>query len=152
MPNNFDDKLIELLQNVYRREIKSYRSYFHAAVTAVGPFATVYRKIFTSFYETEQEHAREIGLKLTSFHETPTSECLSIDDVVEARKSGYTKLFDLLKSIEDETMALYEEIREYAESIGNTSVVLLAEHIIEEESEHHDEFERLLLTIKPSWV
>lgn len=139
------EKLVYLLNKAYASETKAYRSYIHAAVTVTGPLRGLYEELFKELGERELHHLYEVGEKITAMGGFPTTECLSIEPVAVAIQQGYDATFKALQDAEVEALKLYKVIHTAATEADDLPLALLIEEIMQEEEEHHDELERILM-------
>lgn len=138
--------ILELLNKAYELEHKAFRSYMYAAVTVTGPLHDLYEKVYKDFADREQEHLYEIGEKITALGGIPSTVCLSIENITEAVPQGYEVTLAALQEAEATTLEMYTTIHKLGEKAGEITLVLLIEHIMQEEQEHHDELTRILIT------
>ncbi len=141
----YNEVILKMLNKAYEYENKSFRGYMHAVVTVTGPLHDLYESIYKKFADLEQEHMYEVGEKITALGGNVSSFCMPIDDIVEAIGNGYDAALKALQEVEDESLMIYKKIREVAESKDDTTLVLLLEHILQEEQEHYDELQRILM-------
>lgn len=139
--------LIELLNGAFEAENKAFRGYIYAAVTVTGPLHDVYEEIYKQFSNREAEHIYEIGEKITALGGKPSTKCLPITEVEDAVPLGYDATLAALQGYEDATLAMYKEIHKAAMDEDDLTTALLIEHILEEEQEHFDELERILMDV-----
>lgn len=136
-----------MLNKAFEKENKAFRGYIYAAVTVTGPLHDVYEKIYKEFADKEREHIYEIGEKITALGGQISTACLPINDIEDALPKGYDAVLLAQQNAETETLEMYMEIHTFASKIGDIPTVLLIEHILEEEQQHHDELERILMDI-----
>lgn len=138
-------ELVDMLCQAYIKEMKAYHSYLHAYVTVIGPLETVYSVIYQSFMQKELHHLEELGKKIIVMGGVPPTECPSISEVADAVLKGYNETLAVLQAAEIESLEMYKNIHTAADAAGDLPLVLLIEEIIQEEEEHHDQLERILL-------
>ena len=142
-----DKILVEMLCVAYSKEFKAYHGYLHAYVTVTGPLESVYGDIFKSFMEKEMHHLEEIGKKIRAMGGMPPIEYPSISAVADAIYKGYDATLSILQEAEIETLEMYTKIHSAAEKVGDLPLALLIEEIMQEEEEHHDELQRILMDV-----
>ena len=142
-----DKALVDMLCKAYSKELKAYHGYLHSYVTVTGPMESVYGEIYESFMQREMHHLEELGKKIVAMGGMPPIDYPPITAVAEAIYKGYDETLAVLQQAEIETLEMYKEIHSAADKAGDLPLVLLIEEIIQEEEEHHDELERILLDV-----
>jgi bacterioferritin len=144
---NSKQTLIDMLNEAFELENNAFKGYVYASTTLTGPLQDVYKKVYREFALQELEHIYEIGEKITSLGGSTSTKYIPIDSIESALPKGYDAVLSAQKEAEQETIEMYTKIHEYAEKIGELTLVLLIEHIMEEEQEHYDGLERMLMDV-----
>lgn len=145
MNTKYNEQIIYLLNKAYEYETRAYRSYVFAAVSTTGQLRDLYEELYKDFAAREAEHMYEIGEKITSYNGKVSTKCLPITEIEKAISNGYKSSLLVLQQLEQDTIDMYKIIHSFAQKIDDLPLVLLIEHIIQEEAEHYDELERILL-------
>lgn len=147
MKTPHEKKLADMLCVAYAYELQAYHGYLHAFTTVTGPLESVYGSIYKSFMEKELHHLEEIGKKIRVMGGMPPTKYPPITLVEEAIYKGYDETLRALQKGEEKALEIYTKIHAAADSAGDLPLVVLIEEILQEEEEHHDELERILMDV-----
>lgn len=133
------EELIEALNRDLAGELQAVIQYVTYAATVTGPHRPVLKEFFAAEIPDELGHAQFLADKIASLGGTPTTE----PRPVPAAADAHTMLENVLAA-ERQAIADYKERAEQAAAFGDKGLATHVETIIEDETSHFEETEKIL--------
>lgn len=133
------EKLIENLNKDLAGELQAIIMYLTYGASVSGPHRPGLRNFFVSEIADETRHAQFLADKVYSLGGTPTTEPRAVPPADDAK----TMLENVLKA-EEQAIKDYKKRAEQAKEYGDVGLSTHLENIIEDETTHYEETEKIL--------
>lgn len=137
-----DEKMKTLIDGLNKDLAGEYTAaiqYTYYASTVTGLYYQVLKPFFEAEIPDEQGHALYLSEKIKTLGGEPTTKPNELKQV-----STVTEMLQEAKKAEQETIKNYEERKKQAEELGLTELVNKLDDMIDDETGHMEEMERLL--------
>ncbi|MDX1998209.1 MAG: ferritin-like domain-containing protein [Thermoanaerobaculia bacterium] len=133
------DDLIAALNSDLAGEYQAILMYVTYAATVTGPHRPMLKQFFSAEVPEELLHAQFLADKIASLGGQPTTEPRSVPQTTDPRQM----LVNVLAT-EKQAMADYKARAEQAAEYGDKGLATHLETIVEDETEHYEETEKIL--------
>ena len=132
-------ELIDGLNTDLAGEFQAVITYRLFASMATGLHRHEVREFFESEIPDELEHAKYLADTVVALGGEPTREPLPVEVTDDLRE-----MFEMALKAETETIKRYEERVQQAEALGMTGLKVGLEDLIQDETNHKEEMEKVL--------
>jgi bacterioferritin len=132
-------EMIKWLNDDLAGELGAIIQYITYAAKATGPYRPQLSQFFLSEVPDEQTHAQYLANKIVAFGGEPTTRARE----VPAAKTN-RDLVEAVREAEKRAVADYTKRAKQAEELGDKGLVVQLEDIVNDETGHLEETERLL--------
>lgn len=133
------DDLIAALNSDLAGEYQAILMYVTYAATVTGPHRPMLKQFFSAEVPEELLHAQFLADKIASLGGHPTTEPRAVPQTTDPRQM----LVNVLAA-EKQAMADYKARAEQAAEYGDKGLATHLETIVEDETEHYEETEKIL--------
>lgn len=141
MPKKTNNKILELLNQVFQEEMAGIIRYMHYSFMIMGHNRIPIQSWFRSQANESMQHAILIGEKITSYGGHPT---LKAAQVPETKSHQIDKILQECVDFESKALELYKKLADLAVKSKDMALEELARQMVREETEHVDEVEKML--------
>ena len=133
------DELIEKLNEDLAGEYQAVLMYLTYAATVTGPHRPMLKSFFEAEIPEELAHAQFLAEKIASLGGRPTTEPRAVPSAEGARE-----MLENVVSAERQAIQDYGERAEQAHEVGDSALATHLETIVEDETQHFEETEKIL--------
>lgn len=133
------EELIEALNRDLAGELQAVIQYVTYAAAVTGPQRPVLKEFFAGEIPDELGHAQFLADKIASLGGTPTTEARAVPPATDARS-----MLEKVLEAERQAIADYKERAEQAAAFGDRALATHLETIVEDETAHFEETEKIL--------
>lgn len=133
------DELIAALNEDLAGEYQAVLMYVTYAATTTGPHRPMLKQFFEGEIPEELAHAQFLAGKIASLGGAPTTKPRNVPETVESRQ-----MLENVLSAEKQAIADYKQRAEQAAAYGDKALATHLETIVEDETGHYEETEKIL--------
>lgn len=133
------EELIDALNRDLAGELQAVIQYVTYAASVTGPQRPVLKEFFAGEIPDELGHAQFLADKVASLGGTPTTEARAVPAAADARS-----MLENVLEAERQAIADYKERAEQAAAFGDRALATHLETIVEDETAHFEETEKIL--------
>ena len=133
------ETLIEALNEDLAGEYQAVLMYVTYAASVTGPHRPVLKQFFSAEVPEELAHAQFLADKIASLGGQPATEPRSVPATTSPRE-----MLENVLAAERQAIADYKERAEQAQEYGDKGLAAHLETIVEDETSHYEETEKIL--------
>ncbi|NJL27673.1 MAG: ferritin-like domain-containing protein [Thermoanaerobaculia bacterium] len=133
------DQLVAHLNEDLAGEYQAILMYLTYAATVTGPHRPMLKQFFESEIPGELAHAQFLAEKISSFHGQPTVTPRPVPVTNDPRQ-----MLENVLAAEKKAIADYKARAKEAEELGDKGLATHLENIVEDETGHYEETEKIL--------
>lgn len=133
------DALIKALNDDLAGEYQAVIMYVTYAATVTGPHRPMLKQFFAAEIPEELGHAQFLAEKIASYNGTPTTTPRAVPQTDDPRK-----MLENVLAAEKQAIADYKKRAEQAAEAGDKGLATHLETIVEDETSHYEETEKIL--------
>jgi len=133
------EALIQALNEDLAHEYEAIITYTTFAARVKGPYRPALRDLFLEEVKEELSHAQFLADKIVALGGVPTTRPAPVPEAETPRA-----MLEAILKAETETLARYAERMRQAEAFGDLGLAARIHEIIEDETAHKEEVEKLL--------
>ncbi len=137
--NDKREKLIESLNEDLAGELQAVIMYLSYAAAVTGPHRPMLKAFFAQEIPEELAHAQFLADKIASLGGQPTTKPRRVPETSDARE-----MLDNVLKAEAKAIADYKARAEQAAKFGDKGLATHLETIVEDETSHYEETEKIL--------
>lgn len=134
-------EVMKVLDEVFQEEMAGIIRYLHYSFMIMGPNRIPIQKWFRTKAQEGMGHAVVVGEKITSYGGHPI---LKAAEVPETHSHQVDKLLEECIAFETRALDLYKKLVSLSEKEEDIALEELARKLVQEETEHMDEVEKML--------
>lgn len=139
MPTPSKKKLIDALNDDLAGEYQAIVMYVTYAASVTGPHRPTLKQFFSAEIPEELTHAQFLAEKIASLGGKPTTEPRPVPQA-----NGPRQMLENVLAAERQAIADYKERAEQAAAFGDKGLATHLETIIEDETSHFEETDKIL--------
>ena len=133
------EQMVEALNADLAGEYQAVLMYTTYAATVTGPHRPMLRQFFGAEVPEELAHAQFLADKIASLGGAPTTEPRAVPATLDAKR-----MLENVLAAERQAIADYKTRAEQAAAFGDKGLVTHLETIVEDETSHFEETEKIL--------
>jgi len=133
------EQMVEALNADLAGEYQAVLMYITYAATVTGPHRPMLRQFFGAEVPEELAHAQFLADKIASLGGAPTTEPRAVPATLDAKR-----MLENVLAAERQAIADYKTRAEQAAAFGDKGLVTHLETIVEDETSHFEETEKIL--------